>query len=140
MRILSCLFVALVCFSFVSCSDDDPTFEKDQIVGGWTVARYEGWYNEGNGRVTEDPVEFEDGDWAFYFDASESGAEYNGWNTSFSWSLINGNQLFLDYSGEKDLYKILDATETSLVIELYEKNEDGEQYSKLTLKPFTFEM
>ena len=130
-KLLSFLFVAVLCLGFTSCSDDDdPTFEDSQIVGTWTVTKYE----------SEEGIDpYEDGEWIFTFENNGDGHEfeYPSYSDDFKWSLSNGNQITFKYDmGDELTYKILQLNNSNCIIEAREKYQGKEYFAKISLKKY----
>lgn len=136
-RFLSYLFVAVLCLGFISCSDDDPTFDEADIIGVWTVVYTGGYDHDEDGEKVSYGNDYGDGDWIFYFDEDGTGFQEFHYTLDFDWTFKNGNKIsILDERNEKAELKILSLSASTAVLEERGSDENGKYYWKVTLKKY----
>lgn len=115
-----CLALFTVCLiSFASCGDDEE--EEDipgiSIVGTWKSTYLETW-NKINGEFDDDSYEGPFTDISFVFD--KNGNVTMNWDEPLSGKyVLSGDKLILSGDGEKNEMKVLELTESTLVLEYY---------------------
>lgn len=113
---------------FVSCSDDDESFDSNALVGTWEVTRYEGYYYDGDGKRVnyDEPGEGE------FITFNADGTGYEDYD-SFEWSL-SGNRLSVSYDGEVETGTVTRLTATEMIIESSGRDEDGDFFDRTYLR------
>lgn len=145
-KVLSVLMIVALSAGFASCSDDDDDkkFDAANLVGTWEATYTEGWEKEVN-----EPKESWSGSWKdeqessdmatkMKFNADETGMDislYEEENDDFTWKLVGDNlSMTYPFYTMTLVSKLLDLTETTVIIE-FSYNEDGvSHYEKTTYK------
>lgn len=127
-KFLAALIMAVVCFSFSSCSKDDgenlPKIEQANLIGKWQ-STWEKIHKVVDGKVmvTSDEA-YTGGTWEFKADGT---CIEDGYDESCRWSLKD-NKLTLSYSdGYTDILTVNELTSEKLILafEDWDNTEDG---------------
>lgn len=137
LKFLSFMLFAILSVGFISCGDDDDEIGgKDTLVGTWQCTWSEGYEK--------------------YLHNSDNDDEWNGaedFTTTFKadgtvtadgdtgkWKL-EGNKLTMTFTYGNDetesdvqVFTVLKLTDSEMIIESYEKNDEYEYYDKSTFK------
>lgn len=139
LKLLSILLFSVLSFSLASCGDDDDEIGgRDTLVGTWQCTWSEGYYRNVN--HPEDDEEWNEeasGEDSFTVTFKADGTGVFDGDVS-KWKL-EGNQLYIadmDTNDEWDVSTVLKLTDSELIVESYEKNDESgsEYYDKYTFK------
>lgn len=135
---LSCMMMAL-CVGFTACGDDDDEGiagdAKTLIVGSWESTwikgyeTYEGEKESWDEAYTDDIYTFNNDGKGTYKDVTDG----NNYTEAFTWTL-SGNKLKIKFSDYSDEATIKTLNGSTLVLVIYEKDEDGESYDEVSFK------
>lgn len=133
LKFLSFVLFAVMSVSLFSCGDDDEEIgDRNTLIGTWQCTWSEGYYRDVNHPAdNEDWNEEEDFTVTFNADGT-----YSGDGDAGKWKLEGNKLSMLDNKSESwDVSTVLKLTDSELIMEIYEKDDDGsEYYDKYTFK------
>ncbi|MCH5181703.1 MAG: lipocalin family protein [Prevotellaceae bacterium] len=120
---LTIFLLLLSMIPFSSCSDDDEEVSSSNLIGTWQYTGGKGW--EGYDGHKNEWIDDDTDDYTWTFKQDGTFIEWEGGSSYeyYDWKL-KGNKLFID----GDEVTITTLTSNTLVVEMYEKDDDGWEY------------